>query len=281
MAITRTARGTGSKLLGSDLLEFDVTANQGDNILVCVAYPHIAGPPDGFVRWGLRDMSVRASGTNAGSKGLTNYLIRGVQVGGTKPFKAKWRENVGDAVAIAITMNVGQPDVRTSGSQDASTFTATGYTANAITTDEELAVSFHVSNGNSADAFGTPVDDFLAGQRVSTANIDMREIYKDMTGSALATVRGRLNAVAARDWTSTIMTFQAAQFIKLETAGGDEFLTEAELGTVQAEMESLINTNWTALNNTLPASAQTNLSNQQKMDMFCYALKHFSVPTKA
>jgi len=207
--LTPTFESAKATISGTTLAsDTTISCEKGDLLIVSVANNAAAGDTSGCV-WGAKAMERRPglSLNNVGGRRLNTYFLR-VANTDARTVTASWSTaNTNRAMIIVVIKDAVRRDIIASAIQDASTTPTTSATNSIVMRDNELALSFMVSDGDrTTDAAGTPSGGFVLGERVGTTGLDFRAYYDDLTGmNPLATVTCSLTNATSRDWTSVMV----------------------------------------------------------------------------
>lgn len=286
MAITRTAKGTAqSKANSTTLTISSVSLNAGDLLVVGLGYE--ADAALNSVAWGARELvRVRDSGTEQGDTRVRMFRAK-VRDTATRDIVATWAGNMSARAMFASSFTeVAAKDVLSTASFASGTTAPNTGAAVSSTIPDSVSVAAFVSGGPSSDSPGTVGDGHTAGQRVGTtgggaaSNVTIQETYEIL--SATGDVRSSISGATGRIWACSIVAFvEGAERLAVDhvgTAGGRTVLDDGELDMVHDQLIEIINNNLTALNASLPESAQANFSDQQKMDTYIYSVVRFPTP---
>lgn len=295
MPITRNTKGTiASKTSATTLTLSTVTVSDTGRLVVGLTYEDSQGDPTS-VTFGTKNMHfVNGSKQNNVTGNITTivYSLGIHQVPETADIVATWSVAVAAKVMEAVHLsNAKVVDVE---SANADSATGAPNTGTAVTTKKENTIStaFFGSAGPSGDTAGTAGDGHALGQRdgttggAATSNVTLQETYESLTDKG--DCRASMTGATSREWASSIVTFKApnnvgtkppidegAIAISFDTVAGTEELTIEEIRTfVTTFVDDVwdLPANQNKIDNGLPASAATNLSDTQKRDILKLAI---------
>ena len=285
MAVTRTAKGTATDKTGSLTLTITgVQIAKDTSMLVGVGFD--AGDGDPSMTWGnrffdaprerIQDLGIRTAYFSLYNNGATS----------THDVVLTWTTTAPTAKAMFVTQvdDVRHRDVfELNSGSDGSPTSDDGVATLPTNFAKEYLAGIFCSEGPVEDTAGTPGASFTSGQRAGTTggvaatNITIHETYKITSLTSANAVASKTGATS-RDWGAIITTLKYYPIVAFDTIGGLVELSTNEMRTVKDAMYTAMVAQDTNLNASLPTDAQTNLSADQKREVYIQSVLLFGIP---
>ncbi len=209
MAITRTALGTKkAAALGTELRLNNITMPAGSCLVVGVVFPPGADAP--VVTFGGRPVPKRIERLATGPGIGTSLHVRvNFKRSGTQDIVATWASDTGKRAMFATRIDgANLMDVK-AGNIDGIATHAPRTSKSGKTSEHDLiAIAAFGSNGPLSDAPGTPLEDFVSGQRqgtdTGTNDRTIQETYKIFSAQQQE-IEAKLTGATERQWASVLV----------------------------------------------------------------------------